>query len=413
MVRRRRPTNDEEWGIGDGGKKPPDRDPRSLNLGKRGRNDYDPPGEDMPDDQAGRDEYLPAVVPPVGTELSARVDPGLVEFAQDAIGSARAASTNRGYEADWERFKRWCRRHETAFLPASPETVVLYFSWLARDGSPMRGRRRGKIGYSIKTIERARSTLAHFHHEAGLSSPTKHPRVADLLKGLRRRSPDVISRARPLMPDHLAAILKVLETERLSRARYLRDRALLLVGFAAALRKSEIVALRTSDVRAQQGGLHVALSQQQGRKKAEIVPGTKYHAAGEGMSVTFEEDPHLVELGICPIAAAREWHSALYASEANPLTNDHPFVRKVKGTLIEPEGISSRKVERLVKEGAALIGLDPSKYGGHSLRAGCATYLIWQRKWNLFQVRDHLRHENVETLNTYVRDWDELPRGAS
>ena len=58
MVRRRRPTNDEEWGIGDGGKKPPDRDPRSLNLGKRGRNDYDPPGEDMPDDQAGRDERV-------------------------------------------------------------------------------------------------------------------------------------------------------------------------------------------------------------------------------------------------------------------------------------------------------------------------------------------------------------------
>lgn len=383
MNRRRKkpPMGDDAWGIGD---RPSPPAPSSGSP--------EPAGFGMVPVEPSRPAPL----------VTSNFDSGLVEFAREAVQGARADTTTRGYEFDWELFKAFCRAHLVPFLPADPDVVVLYFAHLVRDGRPRSGRRKGRAGYSMATLDRARASISHAHHQAGKTSPTDHPRVADVMKGLRRKQGEAPARARPLMPEHLAAIVGKLRAVR-TPTKFLRDRALLLGGFAGALRRSEIVALTWGKVRLMAQSIYFALDQQQGRKVSEVIPGTKYHSVADGQHVSFEMDPRLVELGICPIAALREWGTVANEGE------DSYFLRRVIQSRVEPEALSSRKVERLVKEGTAMVGLDPKFYGGHSLRAGMATYLIWEQKWNLFAVRDYLRHENVETLNVYVRDWDELP----
>lgn len=363
MSRPRRPTRDEDWGIGD----------------RR------PPGFELA---------------PVAPALPA-ARPELVEQAREAIAQSRAPATVRGYERDWERFKRWVRAEGLLpFLPAAPDVVVLYLTALAREGTPARGRRMGRRGRSPATLDRARAAIRYWHHQAGHVSPTSHPAVIELLKGLRRRHEERTFRERPLMPIHLARIVPWLREHR-SPIRFLRDRAILLAGFAGALRRGELAGLRREDVRIRDDGIYFALSRQQGERIAETTPGTKHHAASENKGVSFERDAALAEVGICPIEALREW------AEASGGAPEAPFIRACRKGEVADAAVSTRKISRLVKAGAAAIGLDPTNYAAHSLRAGMATYLIWIREWNIFRVRDYMRHDNVETLNGYVRDWDE------
>lgn len=329
------------------------------------------------------------------------VSPELIQKAQELLEDVHAASTKRSYELGWESFKAWCRGASLPFLPADAPTVVLYLTHLAYEVIPKRGRRTGQQGCSLATVQIARAAISWGHQTAGVENPTKHPRVTGLLKGLQRRAAEAPLRARPLMPELLAAVVRKLAVRRPAKresVRFLRERALLLTGFAGALRARELVGLQRQDVRLMKGGLHFDLVRQQGKVIHETVAGTKHHGAAEGQHVDFERDARLTKLGVCPVQALRAWLAvAGELREGSHLFHDRG------------EPVSFQRLERLVKQGAEAVGLDPTKYSGHSLRAGMATWLIWEKGWNTFAVRDYLRHRKVETLNVYVRDWDEVP----
>lgn len=374
-------------------------------------------------------EELPAV-PPSGD--LARFSPELLSAAREAIEKGKSPATRRGYEDDWGRFVAWCRSVGAPFLPAEPGTIVLYLTHLVRERSPQRGRFRGKpVGLSPAAVARARASISHFHREGACpscpawahpgrkchevvggrpwSNPTLHPKVREAVMGLRAvyheraEGKDVESslrKERPLMPEHLAAIVGWLGKTR-DPATFLRDRAILLGGFAAGYRRAELVGARRSDVRIRSDGVHFAIVRQQGAKKAEEKRGAKGDRLKVGQSVSFVPQKGIEDLSIPQ--ALREW------SDASGGDDRAWFIRKVRRGEVTDDPISSRKVDRLVKECAAAVGLKDEHYGAHSLRAGVATWKIWVLGEDLITVRDYMRHKSVATLEGYVRDWDELP----
>lgn len=366
-------------------------------------------------DEARERALVPSTTPPPDLSI---VSPKLVQQATDAIRDEYAPTTRRVYDSLWEVFKAFARGIRADFLPADPATVVLFLTAMAKDGIPKRGRRKGRQGFSMTALRQARSAIAWAHHEGLLVSPTDHPTVKKLLRGLARSHGEPTRRAKPLMPEILAAIVRKLEGAR-DRIQFLRDRALLLGGFAGALRRAELVALLRKDVTSRRDGLVFRVYQQQGATIETTRRGTKTDKEARGSTLDFEIDEHLRKIGACPILALHEWSSE---SGGQPesfffrgVREDHANNPKAQEGMppILDRAVSAQKVSRLVAWGVKSVGLDPDEYSAHSLRAGLATYWIYERNMHRFDVRKYMRHASIEMLEKYVRDWDEMPKEAS
>ena len=313
---------------------------------------------------------------------------GDYERAQEHHRTADAESTIEGYAHDWAKFEGYCRERGQVPLPAHPELVASYLTWLAE--TAVNALRGGRVGYKPATLQRARAAIAAQHRTANLPSPCGDDRVKRVMKSIKKSKGSSQRRAWPIMPEHLRAILAWIGG-RGKPVRDVRDRAILLACWAGGLRREELVALRRGDVRLHEGNV------------VFFVQRSKTDQAGKGAYVDFTRDPDLGEA--CPIRGLRAWVEL----SAEP-AGEH-FIRRVVGEAIGAQPISDKKVDRLVRAGARAIGLDPRKYSAHSLRAGVATYLIHVVRMNPFDVKKHLRHKSVAMLDIYVRDWDELPNG--
>ena len=157
-----------------------------------------------------------------------------LESAARYAASALAPATRRAYEYDWRVFAQWCVARGLAPMPAAPETIAAFLAAEAdRDLRPV-------------TITRRAAAIAAAHRSQGQSSPCESAAIAAVLSGIRRtRGIGPQRRAQALELEPLARMIELVDTGTLAG---LRDRALLLLGFAAALRRSELVALDVEDL---------------------------------------------------------------------------------------------------------------------------------------------------------------------
>jgi len=161
--------------------------------------------------------------------------------AKQYIQAARADSTVRAYEADWKNFSSWCEEHQLASLPADPHTIALYLSALAQSGR--------KAG----TISRRITTIGLLHKRNRLASPCDNIIVRETLQGIRR---SIGTRQRGKEPASLELIRKAIAKAEGTLAAS-RDRAILLVGFAGGLRRSELAAMRIGDLQWHKKGITI------------------------------------------------------------------------------------------------------------------------------------------------------------
>ena len=173
---------------------------------------------------------------PVVSAPRGAVTPALEDLAGRARGfmaAAKAENSRRAYRSDWRQFESWCRGHGLACLPAVPETVALYLTALAADHKP-------------SSLERKLTSITKAHQAAGFSTPAsmEHAAVSETMKGIRRTLGTAQPGKEPLLT---ADILKMLDSLG-DGLPGLRDRALLLVGFAGGFRRSEIVSLDVEDI---------------------------------------------------------------------------------------------------------------------------------------------------------------------
>lgn len=295
----------------------------------------------------------------------------LVNEAERAHGyasQARATNTTRAYRSDVATFTAWANERGLVALPALPATVATYAAHLAGQGR------------AVSTIGRAMVSLSQAHRLAGHDSPTSSAIVRDVLKGIRREKGAAQKGAAPILVAQLRSMVEGLPVTLLGH----RDRALLLVGWAAALRRSELVALDVEDLAFDVEGLVVTIR----RSK------TDQDGEGARLAVPFGSIP-----ATCPVRALRRWLDA-----AAIVTG--PVFRAVSrwGQLGEAR-LSDRAVALVVKRYGATAGLDSALVSGHSLRAGMATQAAKSGKSERAIMRQ-TRHRSVAMVRRYIRDAD-------
>lgn len=282
--------------------------------------------------------------------------------AADFAEAAKARGTLRGYYADWRHFSTWCEGVHVTAMPATPETVAAYLGAIAA------------AGLRVKTIERRAAAIRHFHKAAGYDNPAAHPGVRATLEGIRRALGTAPRKKAALTAELVAKAVRKIPSDLAG----LRDRAIILLGFAAALRRSELVALDVSDVARHPKGIVVNLRRS---KTDQVGAGTK------------KAVPHGHRLK--PVAALDAWLAAAGIGEG-------PIFRGVRGPRILPARLSDKQVARIVKKRFAQIGIDPSSVAGHSLRSGFITSAS-DAGAELATIAKHAGHAKIDTTLGYVQ----------
>lgn len=285
--------------------------------------------------------------------------------ARDYIAASRSAATERAYRAGWDQFVAWCDRHGMESLPARPETVVRFVTDLASSAKPA-------------TIDARLAAISAAHRAAKYDSPTKAEAVRLARRGVRRKNGTAQTQAHPLSVPELRQMLDGLGDDAASH----RDRALLLIGFAGALRRSELVALNVADVVEGPDGLTVHLRRSKSDQEGQ----------GRTVGVPFGHHPNT-----CPVRAWRAWLGA------SGITDGPVFRPVTRHGFIGTTRLTDQSVSHIVKRHAARAGLDPLKVAGHSLRAGLATAAakagVPERV-----IANTTGHRGTAMLRRYIRD---------
>ena len=315
----------------------------------------------MADDPAPQDAL--ALSAPEGAALALRQ---AFEHAQAFADAARSERTRDAYRYQWARFEVWCEAHALVPLPALPATVALYLSAWASEG------------VAVATLAQALAAIGEAHRVSGHPPLRSAPELREVWKGIRRTLGTAPRRVAPLVVAELRELGRVLaQDSRIGR----RDRALLMVGFAAALRRSELVALDVPDLCFTADGLELWL----GRSK------TDQEGEGARVGVPFGSDR-----ATCPVRALRAWLE-------DAVLEDGAVFRSVSRHGRLGARLSDRDVARIVQRTALRAGLDPARYAGHSLRAGLATSAAKAGKRDRAIMKQG-RWRSRAMVDRYVRD---------
>jgi len=326
---------------------------------------------------------LPAVDPQ--PRVPAHLE-NLAGRARDYIEAASSANTRRAYASDWKHFSAWARRQNLDVLPPDPQTVGLYITACAS------GKVTGdKKPNSVSTIERRLSSLTWNYTQRGQPLDRKDRHIATVMAGIRNSHAAPPRQKEAVLPEDLIAMLETLDRGTL---RGLRDRAMLLLGFAGGLRRSEIVGLDVSRDQTEDGrgwveildkGILVTLRGKTGWRDVEI---------GRGSSDA-----------TCPVVALETWLKFGRIAHG-------PLFRRVtgQGKAVGSERLNDQEVARLVKRTALAAGVrgDLSesergqKFAGHSLRAGLASSAEVDERY----VQKQLGHTSAEMTRKYQRRRD-------
>jgi site-specific recombinase XerD len=305
---------------------------------------------------------LPAVI--IAEPALPTLPPADIERAINYARQDKAESTRRAYRSDFAAFQVFCRSRGVDALPALPETVAAFLASEA------------EAGLKPSTIGRRCAAIRYASKLAGHEPPTDSEAVKATLRGIRRTV--------GVAPRKLAAATaeKVIGMQTLTRRGIIgkRDKALLLLGFSLAARRSELVSLDFDDITECPEGLRVRIK----RSKTDQ----------ESQGVTIAVCRGAIA---CPVKALREY------LDAAGITSGPVFVQIRKGGHVTDQRLSGEAVRRIVKLYAAKLGLDPKQYGAHSLRAGAITSAA-SRGASVFKISDVSRHKSIDVLAGYVRD---------
>lgn len=286
---------------------------------------------------------------------------------REYVKAAKAANTLRANSTDWSAFIAWCYEENRQPAPAAPETVADYIAHMAAEGR------------KVSTIRRHLSSISQAHDAAGVeNNPAKSLLVRATVKGMGNTLGTAPTQKKAAKTSDIRLMVEQLP----GTLGGLRDRALLLVGFAGAFRRSELVGLNVEDMLVNLEGLTITLRR------------SKTDQEGQGMRKAIV---HGESESTCPVRALQAW------LEAAGITSGPIFRRVSTGGNAARERLTDKSVALIVKRSALAAGLDASQYAGHSLRAGFATEAASQG----VQDRDIMRqtgHKSASMVQRYIRE---------
>ena len=279
------------------------------------------------------------------------------------LAAEKSDNTRRAYATDWADFSFFCKTRNEEVLPATPIVVAQYLAHLA------------DAGRKAATIERRVAAIRYVHKAANLEPPTNAEGVKAVMRGIRRTVGRKQVRKAPATSEVLTTAIAQLPATPAG----IRDRALLLIGFAAALRRSELVELQVGDLTFRPKGIVLHI----GRSKTD--------QDGEGTDIPIPRGGRLK-----PVQALEAWLAIAGIAEG-------PIFREVdRHGRIGAGALTGRSVARIVKKVLGLAGFDAKGFSGHSLRAGFVTSSL-EHGVDVLKIMKITRHEKVDTVKAYDR----------
>lgn len=279
--------------------------------------------------------HVPTHVTPhvIGHVMAPVLPTELGEKVRDLKSASKAENTRKAYLSDWGKWATWCDSHGVSSMPAHADTVSAY---LADHADILK----------VATLRRHLATISKAHQVAGVANPCRETSVRDTVSGLRRTYGTATDEAPGLLADQLGQVLDTLP-DTLSGV---RDRALLLVGWCAGLRRSEVAGLTWADISPDPDGLVLTLR----RSK------TDQDGAGRLVGLASNENP-----GRCPVKALDKWRALSAPTDGTSSV----FVTITKHAKLGTEKMSGHAVALIIQKRTNQAGL-LVHYRGHSLRKG-------------------------------------------
>jgi integrase len=286
--------------------------------------------------------------------------------AADYASRSKSAATIKAYASGWRDFLSFCEQRAVSALPATDETVAAYLAALADRGA------------KAATIARRLVVISQAHKAADLPSPTTSSLVSRTHAGIRRSLGTAQNGKAPAVVDDLKRMLELIPSTRVG----LRDRALLLIGFAGAFRRSELVSLDVADLEFTRAGLIVTLrkskTDQEGRSRRLGIP---YGSSEQ----------------TCPVRSLQAW------LETARIVDGPVFRALDRFQRVQVARLSDKAVALVVKRRAKAVGLDPARYAGHSLRAGLATSAAAAGASERV-IMSQTGHRSADMVRKYIRE---------
>ena len=243
------------------------------------------------------------------------------------LRNSKSANTLRAYQADFKDFSVFCARNGLSSMPTEPKILSLYLTHLSASSK-------------FSTLKRRIASISVIHKMKGHYLDTKHPLIMENLHGIKRVKGSNQKAKKPILINDLKLIINAIGQANPSGNKKIRDKTLLLIGFSGGFRRSELVNIEYEDLEFVNEGVKIFIKR------------SKTDQSGEGM---IKAIPYFDNNNYCPVISLKEWID----------------VSEIKsGKIFE---ISDRSVALIIKKYASLSGLDPNRYGGHSLRSGFAT----------------------------------------
>lgn len=342
----------------------------------------------------------------------------LDEAARLAEANSLSERTRRLYAADWQRFAGWCSTVGRSALPADEHTIRFYATSMA-----MTLDSRGRRGYKVSTIGRHLASIGHVHISEGHPSPVRHPSVEALMRGLRRQQGSRPRQMRPLLLDDIRSIVSAIDCSTWPAGLAgIRDTFIILGGFASAMRRSEMAAMRQMDIRQEpKTGLLVH------------IPWSKGDQEARGARIVM---PHGQSPQTCPVCAHLRWRHAVEAASTSraavmrvvlstPDWEDREHICGTAHQVTSPEapvlriirrgghlgsGLTGDALHRVVQRRSTHVGIT-GDIGFHSLRAGFVTQAR-RNGADARAVRRQTRHSSDALIDLYDREHSPLVGNA-
>ncbi|NDE84149.1 MAG: integrase [Actinobacteria bacterium] len=244
------------------------------------------------------------------------------------IKSSKSLNTIRAYKSDFKDFSNFCKKNNFKSLPADPKIVSFYITHLSSISK-------------VSTLKRRLASISVVHKIKGFYIDIKHPLIIENFMGIQRKLGVFQKSKKPILINELKEIIKTIESTEKNEIKKIRNKALILVGFAGGFRRSELVNIKLDDLEFTKEGLKIFIQR------------SKTDQSGEGMTKAI---PYFKDKNFCPVVSIKNWIEII-KSKTNSLIFD----------------ISDKMVAVLIKKYLQKAGFDNTKYSGHSLRSGFAT----------------------------------------
>ena len=286
------------------------------------------------------------------------------------LQNSKAKNTIRAYKSDFNDFGLFCTKNGCKSLPSTPKIISLYLTYLSTKDVKM------------STLKRRLVSIGVIHKLKGYYLDTKHPSIIENIMGIKRRKGSIQKGKKPLLINDLKKIINVIDKEKIEEIKKIRDRCIILIGFAGGFRRNEIVSLDYEDLDFVNEGLKINLKR------------SKTDQFGEG---SVKGLPYFENTQYCPVISIDKWIK-ISKINSGPL-----FRRFNKGSKLSDNRLSDQTVALLIKDYLKIAGIESRNYSGHSLRSGFATSAA-ESGAEERSIMAMTGHKSTEMVRRYIKE---------